>query len=408
MEIQTNKLIICYCSVFILILLIIVYFYFIVFYNTLFFGSIEGKTYIREMYLMKFRKLGMLTLSSFIILSACGQNTEDNHKKDNNKTHEKDKKSDQTENQSNDEMAENNQNTKNQSQGESNAAKTTYETNSQNSQPITIDEAKSIAFNSEDILNFTQNKDELIYNKDKSNNDEIFIETPFGGINESVKHHAIIDRNTGKIIKTGGAITSPDGPIKAKNGYINKDIYNSTTDFYNTYVYKKGMPEFETATSDVPEQKYKELSNIVGNYWQKEQGYDNKSNQSTSNNNQSQNEKENNQTDNDSKQSRNENTKNEQNRDNIKEDNNKSNQKQNNEEQQENSNEEASQNEKREDPNQQIEQPSSEDKQNPDAAQENNNQNNDENTDGNNYENEQSQDVESKSSENDKETSNAS
>ena len=41
------------------------------------------------------------------------------------------------------------------------------------------------------------------------------------------------------------------------------------------------MPEFETATSDVPEQKYKELSNIVGNYWQKEQGYDNKSNQST-------------------------------------------------------------------------------------------------------------------------------
>ena len=40
---------------------------------------------------MKFRKLGMLALSSFIILSACGQNTEDNHKKDNNKTHEKDK-----------------------------------------------------------------------------------------------------------------------------------------------------------------------------------------------------------------------------------------------------------------------------------------------------------------------------
>ena len=61
-----------------------------------------------------------------------------------------------------------------------------------------------------------KNKDELIYNKDKSNNDEIFIETPFSGINESVKHHAIIDRNTGKIIKTGGAITSPDGPIKAK------------------------------------------------------------------------------------------------------------------------------------------------------------------------------------------------
>src|SRR5699024_8471587 len=157
---------------------------------------------------MKFRKLGMLGLSSFIILSACGQNTDNNNKKDNDQTQERDKKSDETEKQSNDEVAENNQNTKNQSQGESNAAEATNEANSQNSRTITIDEAKSIAFNSEDILNFTQNKDELIYNKDKSNNDEIFIETPFGGINESVKHHAIIDKNTGKIIKTGGAITS--------------------------------------------------------------------------------------------------------------------------------------------------------------------------------------------------------
>lgn len=30
---------------------------------------------------MKFRKLGMLGLSSFIILSACGQNTDNNNKK---------------------------------------------------------------------------------------------------------------------------------------------------------------------------------------------------------------------------------------------------------------------------------------------------------------------------------------
>lgn len=351
----------------------------------------------------------MLGLSSFIILSACGQNTDNNHKKkDSDQTQERDKKSDETEKQSNDEVAENNQNTKHQPQGESNAAETTNEANNQISQPITIDEAKSIAFNSEDILNFTQNKDELIYNKNKSNNDEIFIETPFGGINESVKHHAIIDRNTGEIIKTGGAITSPDGPIKAKNGYIDKDIYNSTADFYNTYVYKKGMPEFETATSDVPEQKYKELSNIVGNYWQKEQGYDNESNQSTSNNNQSQNEKENNQTGDDSKQSTKKDTKIDQNRENIETKNDESNQKQNIEEQQENSNEEASQNEEREDSNQQIEQPSSADKQNPGATQENNNQNNDENTDDNNYENEQFQDVESKSSGNDKGTSNAS
>lgn len=50
MEIQTNKLIICYCNVFILILLSIVYFYFIVFDNALFFDSMESEFYIREMY----------------------------------------------------------------------------------------------------------------------------------------------------------------------------------------------------------------------------------------------------------------------------------------------------------------------------------------------------------------------
>ncbi|MEY8601431.1 hypothetical protein ACWEXQ_05775 [Staphylococcus shinii] len=350
---------------------------------------------------MKFRKLWMLGLSSFIILSACGQNADDNDKKDNNKAHKSDKNSDETEKQSNEEIAENNQNSKNQSQGETNATKTTTEENNQNSKPITIDEAKSIAFNSEDLVNFTQNKDNLIYNKDKSNNDEIFIETPFGGINESVKHHAIIDRNTGEIISTGSAGTHADGLVKTNDGKVDKKAYNITLDFYNTYIYKKGMPEFETATSDVPEQKYKKLSKIVGNYWQEEQGYENGSNQATSNNNQSQTEKENNQSDD-------ENTTNEQNKDNTETNNDESNQEQNNEEQQENSNEEASQNEEREDPNQQIEQPSSEDKQNSDATQENNNQNNDENIDDNNFENEQSQDVESKSSVNDKETSNGS
>jgi len=44
---------------------------------------------------MKFRKLGMLGLSSFIILSACGQNTDGNNKKDNDQTQERDKKSDE-------------------------------------------------------------------------------------------------------------------------------------------------------------------------------------------------------------------------------------------------------------------------------------------------------------------------
>ena len=95
---------------------------------------------------MKFRKLGMLVLSSFIILSACGQNTDNNHKKDSDQTQERDKKLDETEKQSNDEVAENNQNTKHQPQGESNAAETTNEANNQISQPITIDEAKIYCF----------------------------------------------------------------------------------------------------------------------------------------------------------------------------------------------------------------------------------------------------------------------
>lgn len=97
---------------------------------------------------MKFRKLGMLGLSSFIILSACGRNTDNNNKKDNdqNQTQERDRKSDETEKQSNDEVAENNQNTKHQPQGESNAAETTNEANNQISQPITIDEAKIYCF----------------------------------------------------------------------------------------------------------------------------------------------------------------------------------------------------------------------------------------------------------------------
>ena len=95
---------------------------------------------------MKFRKLGMLGLSSFIILSACGQNTDNNHKKDSDQTQERDKKLNETEKQSNDEVAENNQNTKHQPQGESNAAETTNEANNQISQPITIDEAKIYCF----------------------------------------------------------------------------------------------------------------------------------------------------------------------------------------------------------------------------------------------------------------------
>lgn len=320
------------------------------------------------------------------LFSACGQNSnETSHNNNNQKT---EKKSDTNE-------TSNNQNSIKNKSDNSNETQSSNEQVEHSDKTITVAEAKSIVYNSansQSFQAFVQNKDELIFNKDKSNNNEIFIETPFGGINESVKFYAIVNRHTGEIITTGSAGTHANGLLKTDDGKIDKKAYNITLEFYNTYVYKKGMPKFEEATSDMPAEEYKKLSQLVGDYTKKQKQNENKEPQTNNNTQSTTNERTNQQHNTNEKQ------KNDQ----------ASKQEQQSEAQQENRNEEASQNEEREDPNQQIEQPSSEDKQTPDAAQENNNQNNDENTDGNNYENEQSQDVESKSTENDKETSNAS
>lgn len=335
---------------------------------------------------MKLKTLCCISLSSMFLFSACGQNSnETSHNNNNQKT---EKKSDTNE-------TSNNQNSIKNKSDNSNETQSSNEQVEHSDKTITVAEAKSIVYNSansQSFQAFVQNKDELIFNKDKSNNNEIFIETPFGGINESVKFYAIVNRHTGEIITTGSAGTHANGLLKTDDGKIDKKAYNITLEFYNTYVYKKGMPKFEEATSDMPAEEYKKLSQLVGDYTKKQKQNENKEPQTNNNTQSTTNERTNQQHNTNEKQ------KNDQ----------ASKQEQQSEAQQENRNEEASQNEEREDPNQQIEQPSSEDKQNPDAAQENNNQNNDENTDGNNYENEQSQDVESKSTENDKETSNAS
>ncbi|RIL52462.1 hypothetical protein BUY76_03200 [Staphylococcus equorum] len=335
---------------------------------------------------MKLKTLCCISLSSMFLFSACGQNSnETSHNNNNQKT---EKKSDTNE-------TSNNQNSIKNKSDNSNETQSSNEQVEHSDKTITVAEAKSIVYNSansQSFQAFVQNKDELIFNKDKSNNNEIFIETPFGGINESVKFYAIVNRHTGEIITTGSAGTHANGLLKTDDGKIDKKAYNITLEFYNTYVYKKGMPKFEEATSDMPAEEYKKLSQLVGDYTKKQKQNENKEHQTNNNTQSTTNERTNQQHNTNEKQ------KNDQ----------ASKQEQQSEAQQENRNEEASQNEEREDPNQQIEQPSSEDKQTPDAAQENNNQNNDENTDGNNYENEQSQDVESKSTENDKETSNAS
>lgn len=335
---------------------------------------------------MKLKTLCCISLSSMFLFSACGQNSnETSHNNNNQKT---EKKSDTNE-------TSNNQNSIKNKSDNSNETQSSNEQVEHSDKTITVAEAKSIVYNSansQSFQAFVQNKDELIFNKDKSNNNEIFIETPFGGINESVKFYAIVNRHTGEIITTGSAGTHANGLLKTDDGKIDKKAYNITLEFYNTYVYKKGMPKFEEATSDMPAEEYKKLSQLVGDYTKKQKQNENKEPQTNNNTQSTTNERTNQQHNTNEKQ------KNDQ----------ASKQEQQSEAQKENRNEEASQNEEREDPNQQIEQPSSEDKQTPDAAQENNNQNNDENTDGNNYENEQSQDVESKSTENDKETSNAS
>ncbi|MCG1164952.1 hypothetical protein K4S77_07100 [Staphylococcus epidermidis] len=337
---------------------------------------------------MKLKTLCCISLSSIFLFSACGQNSnETSHNNNNQKT---EKKSDTNE-------TSNNQNSNKNKSDNSNETQSSNEQVEHSDKTITVAEAKSIVYNSansQSFKAFVQNKDELIFNKDKSNNNEIFIETPFGGINESVKLYAIVNRHTGEIITTGNAGTHADGLLKTDDGKIDKKAYNITLEFYNTYVYKKGMPKFEEATSDMPTEEYKKLSQLVGDYTKKQKQNENKEPQT---NNNTQNEANSIQSnDRDKTQSTTNERTNQQHNTNEKQKNDQaSKQEQQSEEQQENRNEEASQNEERKDPNQQIEQPSSKDKQNPDAAQENNNQNNDENIDGNNYENKQSQDVES-------------
>lgn len=223
---------------------------------------------------MKFRKLCMLGLSSVVILSACNISIDSKDKESNDKTQSTDK-------QSNDKATANHQD-------ETNVTEAPNEANNYNGEPITVDEAKSIAFNNTDSLHFTDNKDDLIYNENQSNEQKIFIETPFTGINQSVKHYAIIDIYIGSIIDTGSAVTSPEGLIEAENGYIDKDFYNTTAEFYNIFVYQEGMPVFKMATSNVPAQTYKELLDLVNDYHETELGHYTRSNQTSSTNNPSQ------------------------------------------------------------------------------------------------------------------------
>ena len=156
---------------------------------------------------MKLKTLCCISLSSIFLFSACGQNSNETSHNNNN---QKQKKSDTNE-------TSNNQNSNKNKSDNSNETQSSNEQVEHSDKTITVAEAKSIVYNSansQSFKAFVQNKGELIFNKDKSNNNEIFIETPFGGINESVKLYAIVNRHTGEIITTGNAGTHADGLLK--------------------------------------------------------------------------------------------------------------------------------------------------------------------------------------------------
>lgn len=149
---------------------------------------------------MKIRHLWVLGMSSMIILSACGQNSDEGDQKDHDhKTHKKaDKNSNKSEKQSNN--TEVDQDSNQETQNNANKEPKMNKQHTQDNQPITIDEAKKIFYNSKNMKAFAQNKDELIYNKDKSNNDEYYVDFAASDARgHPIKSQAIVDRTTGEI-----------------------------------------------------------------------------------------------------------------------------------------------------------------------------------------------------------------
>ncbi|MCY1585315.1 hypothetical protein [Staphylococcus pettenkoferi] len=231
---------------------------------------------------MKLKALWTIGLSSVLVLSACGTYNDENRKDDKeNETSERtDKMSNESKQQTDNNQSEQQTNDNEQNRSEDDESNPNQEfehkdpnNNAENSdqiaennEPISIDEAKAIAYKADDVQSLTTDENKLIYNQDRSTDNEIFIETPFGGINSSVKNYAIVNKFTGEIVDSGGAITSPDGFIDDKDGYVNKDIYNTTTDFYNTFVYKEGIPVYEASSEDVPSDQYKDVLDLVNEY----------------------------------------------------------------------------------------------------------------------------------------------
>ncbi|MCY1597396.1 hypothetical protein [Staphylococcus pettenkoferi] len=143
---------------------------------------------------MKLKALWTIGLSSVLVLSACGTNNDENRKDDKeNETSERtDKKSNESKQQTENNQSERQTNNNEQNHSEDDESNSNHEfenkdpnNNAENSdqvaennEPISIEEAKAIAYKADDVQNLTTDENKLIYNQDRSTDNEIFIETP--------------------------------------------------------------------------------------------------------------------------------------------------------------------------------------------------------------------------------------
>ena len=110
----------------------------------------------------------------------------------------------------------------------SNEEQRSNEQNNKSNTTVATDEGKSIVDNSKDFQSLqaiVQDKKDLIYNKDKSNSNSIFIETPFGGTNISIKYYAVVNRHIGKIT-TKENNPQNDGNVSEENNNHEENLQN--------------------------------------------------------------------------------------------------------------------------------------------------------------------------------------
>ncbi|GGG93995.1 hypothetical protein E2558_08145 [Staphylococcus pragensis] len=197
---------------------------------------------------MRLKKLLSISLLLSVFLGACDININlDKNKNNDNNT------------QQNQQQTSNNQN--------QNVENGTSQSNNQESNPISIDKAKNISYDlmeKEGGVSFKEG--DLEYREDKSDDNQIFIESPLFGINGSAKSHIILNRYTGEVIEQDGGPPAPDGPLRPKNGKIDSGTYNILVKYYNNYVYRNGDTVYNYSEEPVPVSQYKEVNAKVWEY----------------------------------------------------------------------------------------------------------------------------------------------